>query len=62
MDEFKKREKRFGKKFANDEELKFNVKARTHKYLAEWISSKLGKNDDEKQDYIQMGDVHLISF
>ena len=47
MNEFNKREKSFEKKFANDEELKFKVNARSHKYLAEWISSKLGKNDDE---------------
>jgi len=53
MNEFNKREKSFEKKFAKDEELKFKVNARSHKYLAEWISSKLGKNDDEKQDYIQ---------
>ena len=53
MNEFNKREKSFEQKFAKDEELKFKVGARSHKYLAAWVSSKLGKNDNEKQNYIQ---------
>ena len=27
--------------------------ARIHKYLGEWVSSKLGKNEEEKKNYIQ---------
>ena len=53
MNKFDEREKSFEKKFAKDEELKFKVGARSHKYLAAWVSSKLGKNDNEKQNYIQ---------
>ena len=52
MDKFNEREKSFEKKFANDQELQFKVSAKRNKYLAEWASSKLGKNDDQKQNYI----------
>ena len=53
MNKFDDREKSFEKKFVKDQELQFKVAARSNKYLGEWISSKLGKNDKEKQDYIQ---------
>ena len=53
MNKFDEREKSFEKKFVKDQELQFKVAARSNKYLGEWISSKLGKNDKEKQDYIQ---------
>ncbi len=53
MNNFDEREKSFEKKFAKDQELQFKIGARSHKYLAAWASSKLGKNDDEKQNYIQ---------
>ena len=53
MNKFDDREKSFEKKFAKDQELQFKVAARSNKYLGEWISSKLEKNDEEKQDYIQ---------
>ena len=53
MSKFDEREKSFEKKFAKDEELKFKVAARTNKYLGEWASLKLGKNEDEKKNYIQ---------
>ena len=43
----------FEKKFQMDEELQFKVAARSNKYLGEWASSKLGKNEVEKQNYIQ---------
>ena len=33
--------------------MQFKVAARSNKYLGEWASSKLGKNDLEKQNYIQ---------
>ena len=53
MNKFNEREKSFEKKFAKDQELQFKVEARSNKYLGEWISSKLGKTEEEKQNYIQ---------
>ena len=47
------REKGFEKKFQMDEELQFKIAARSNKYLGEWASSKLGKNEEEKKNYIQ---------
>ena len=52
MNKFDEREKSFEKKFAKDQELQFKVAARSNKYLGEWISSKLGKTEEEKQNYI----------
>ena len=53
MDKFNEREKSFEKKFVKDEELKFKLAARSNKYLGEWVSSELGKNEEEKTNYIQ---------
>ena len=53
MNEFNKREKSFEKKFQIDEELQFKIAARSNKYLGEWASLKLGKNEEEKKNYIQ---------
>ena len=53
MNKFDERGKNFEKKFAQDQELQFKVSARRNKYLAEWASSKLGKNDEQKQKYVQ---------
>ena len=53
MSKFDEREKSFEKKFAKDQELEFKIAARSNKYLAEWVSSKLGKNEEQKQNYIQ---------
>ena len=53
MNKFNEREKSFEKKFAKDQELLFKVSARRNKYLAEWVSSSLGKNDEQKKNYIQ---------
>ena len=53
MNKFDEREKSFEKKFVKDQELQFKVAARSNKYLGEWVSSKLGKNKDDKQNYIQ---------
>ena len=50
---FTDREKGFEKKFQMDEELQFKVAARSNKYLGEWVSTKLGKNEEEKKNYIQ---------
>ena len=53
MNEFDKRERSFEKKFQMDEELQFKIAARSNKYLGEWASLKLGKNEEEKKNYIQ---------
>ena len=53
MNKFKEREKNFEKKFQIEQELQFKVEARSNKYLGEWVSSKLGKIDEDKQRYIQ---------
>ena len=50
---FSDREKGFEKKFQMDEELQFKIAARSNKYLGEWASSMLGKNEEEKKNYIQ---------
>ena len=53
MNKFDEREKSFEKKFVKDQELQFKVEARSNKYLGEWVSTKLGKTKDDKQNYIQ---------
>ena len=50
---FTDREKGFEKKFQMDEELQFKIAARSNKYLGEWASSMLNKNEEEKKNYIQ---------
>jgi len=52
-DKFKEREKSFEKKFVRDEELQFKVQARSNKYIAEFVSKKLGKNEEEQKKYVQ---------
>ena len=51
MNKFDDREKSFEKKFQMDEELQFKISARSNKYLAEWVSLKLGKSEEEKKKY-----------
>ena len=53
MSKFDEREKSFEKKFQMDEELQFKIAARSNKYLGEWASSLLGKNEEDKKNYIQ---------
>ena len=53
MNKFNEREKSFEKKFQMDQELQFKVQARSNKYLAEFVSLKLGKTEKEKHNYIQ---------
>ena len=53
MNKFDERGKSFEKKFQMDEELQFKIAARSNKYLGEWVSTKLGKNEEEKKNYIQ---------
>ena len=43
------RKKGFEKKFQMDEELQFKIAARSNKYLGEWASLMLGKNEEEKK-------------
>ena len=50
---FSDREKVFEKKFQMDEELQFKIAARSNKYLGEWASSMLNKNEEGKKNYIQ---------
>ena len=52
-DKFTEREKGFEKNFVREEELQFKIQARSNKYLAEFVSEKLDKSEDEKQKYIQ---------
>jgi len=53
MNKFDERGKSFEKKFQMDEELQFKIAARSNKYLGVWASSMLGKNEEEKKNYIQ---------
>ena len=54
MSKFDEREKSFEKKFAKDQELQFKVAAKSNKYLAEFVCSKMGKNNEaDKQKYIK---------
>ena len=53
MNKFDEREKSFEKKFIKDQELQIKINAKRSKYLAEWVSVKLGKNDQQKQNYVQ---------
>ena len=53
MNKFGEREKSFEKKFQIDEELQFRIAAKSNRYLGEWVSLKLGKNEDETKNYIQ---------
>ena len=53
MTNFQKEKRGLKKKFVRDEELQFKVQARSNKYIAEFVSNKLNKTEDEKQKYIQ---------
>ena len=53
MNSFKDREKSSEKKFAHDEETLFKINARRNKYLGEWASQKLNKNNKDQELYIQ---------
>ena len=49
---FEERQQSFEKKFARDEELQFKVQARSNKYIAKFVSQKLGKNEEEEKKYV----------
>ena len=53
MNKFDEKEKSYEKKFAIDEEREFKLSARRNRYFGEWVSSLLGKNEEEKKNYIQ---------
>ena len=53
MNKFDERKNSFEKKFQMDQELQFKVQARSNKYLAEFVNSKLKKTEEEKQNYLQ---------
>jgi len=53
MSSFDEREKSFEKKFVHDEEIQFKINAKRNKLLGLWAAEKLGKNDSEKDSYIQ---------
>tara|TARA_Y100000590_G_scaffold138449_1_gene158510 strand:+ start:4837 stop:5151 length:315 start_codon:yes stop_codon:yes gene_type:complete len=53
MNKFDERQKGFEKKFVKDQEIEFKIEARSNKYLGEWVSSVLGKSNEDKQNYIQ---------
>ena len=53
MSKFDEREKSFEKKFQMDEELQFKITSRSNKYIGEWASSMLSKNEEETKNYIQ---------
>ena len=53
MNKFNEREKSFEKKFQMDQELQFKVQSRSIKYIAEFVCSRLGTPEKEKQNYIQ---------
>ena len=52
MNKFDERKKSFEEKFARDSELQFRVQARSNKYLAEFVSLRLGKSEEDKKAYI----------
>jgi len=52
MNKSNERKKGFEKKFVNDQEFQFKVAARSNKYLADFVCSKLKKNEKEKEIYI----------
>ena len=53
MNKFDEREKSFEKQFTRDQELQFKVAARSNKYLAEFVSSRLGKSVEDQKAYTQ---------
>ena len=53
MNKFDGRKKSFEKKFQMDQELAIKVQARSNKYLAEFVSLKMRKTEEEKKNYIQ---------
>ena len=55
MEKFDERKKSFEKKFAHDEELKFKVASRSNKYLGQWVSQKLGYDNEKEKEVLIVG-------
>ena len=53
MTTFDEREKGFEKKFAHDQDLRFEAESRRNKMLAEWAGAKLGISGAALEDYIK---------
>ena len=47
MNTFDERKKAFEAKFLQDEDLKFKLRAKRNKRIAEWAAELIGKNNDE---------------
>jgi len=47
MNNFDERKKAFEAKFLQDEDLKFKLRAKRNKRIAEWAAELIGKNNDE---------------
>lgn len=51
MNNFKKRQDEFERKFSHDEEMKFKIHSRCARLFGSWAAEKLGKDESEVQDY-----------
>ena len=51
MTTFEEREKGFERKFQQDQELAFKLKARRHRLLGQWAAGQLGLADEAADDY-----------
>ena len=67
MNTFDKRKKAFEAKFLQDEDLKFKLRARRNKRIAEWAAELIGKTNDadyikevRESDLIKPGDDDII--
>ena len=67
MNTFDERKKAFEAKFLQDEDLKFKLRARRNKRIAEWAAELIGKTDDadyirevRESDLIKPGDDDII--
>ena len=67
MNTFDEREKAFEAKFKQDEDLKFKLKAKRNKFLGEWASETLQKENPEEyikevreSDLVRPGDEDII--
>ena len=57
MNTFDERKKAFEAKFLQDEDLKFKLRARRNKRIAEWAAELIGKTDDA--DYIKKSESQI---
>ena len=67
MNTFDERKKAFEAKFLQDEDLKFKLRARRNKRIAEWAAELIGKPNDEnyikevrESDLLKPGDDDII--